>query len=442
MGCTVRLGIASIDDEWGTFTTGLYMVEGSSSDPLHLESNPSTLPVRDVLTSFPILWWSLPGGDATTQRVGDGIAHLQAKLLDATEIIDSPLPLAPTSIQTATFTVMNETLTLSSSTRNLGIFGASGFKISRRLAWFIEQCETVAVIIEASSKKWVATITRDATLPLVLVHPGSFASKSLDALVDHSPNWKAVWVGNTSVYAGGLDTPDHHYRTYEATPDSFDIPQRLTYSGGCLACEEAGSSREHCVPNWIASDHKVVPVTAQIFCVECNNYFGEALEQEIASLARTGKLTHALQSTVFALWAVKTAIALSVASDVRVDPAWMREIRANRLPNGFRIFASTQIHMEPGYAFSIAQFSQSATRKGTFLFSFAVNQLLFVVVRDPSESFELPELAQVSPTSIPRDVAHENLTLSGLQALMMERLTGHAMVHSASTPKLIRSKRS
>jgi hypothetical protein len=52
MGNAVRLAFQSVDN-YGTFTTGLYVMEGSSSDPLQLESARSALQVRDVLTAFP-----------------------------------------------------------------------------------------------------------------------------------------------------------------------------------------------------------------------------------------------------------------------------------------------------------------------------------------------------------------------------------------------------
>lgn len=440
MGNDVRLTLSVDAYPHGTFTTGLYVMGGSSSDPLELECDLSTLGVRDVLIAFPILWWSLPAGDSMSRSISEAVAQAQAHALGAIEVSDSSLPLAPSSTQTVTFTVADDTLTLS-STRHVGLIGGLGFKVVKRLAWFLERCQTVAVIINAPSKTWVATVTRDATPPLVLAHPGSFDSTSLDGLIDHSIRWKAVSIGNSSLLAGAEDFPDHHYRTYEATPDSNDIPSGLSYSGGCIACGGDGNSREHCVPNWIASDHKVVPVTAKLFCLECNNHFGDKLEKEIAVLTRTGKLPCALRSKVFALWAIKTAVALSVASDVRIDPAWMRAVRVDELPDGFRVFATTDVNMYPGYAFSVGQFSRSATNEGTFLFSFVVDKLLFVVMRDPSGSFDPPELSQVFPTSAPGKIPPQGFDLSGLQRSMMERLTGHAMGHSDSRPKAVRSKR-
>lgn len=443
MAARIELSTKCVSES-GTFVTGLFVIQGSSSDALEIQEKLVTQHIRDVLTAVPILEWDLPATSELEKRSASVAGMLQAFALDAVEINDSPLPLAPEATAGVSFSTKNNVLELQSDERPLGVMGQLSFPIEERLAWFMQICRTIGILIRTPTQTWVCTITRDGSPVLTAALPGNLASKSFGAMIEHSTKWSAVGVLNRSVFAGNQDpgVPDHHFRTYEATPASFDIPRTLEYVGRCSACGSSEQSKEHCVPNWIATDQKVMPVTAPIFCIACNNYFGEAVENPMAQIVRSGDLPANLSSRLFTRWAVKTAIALSLASDIRVDESWMRSLRRDQIPEGFLIFASSEMRMHPGYAFSVTQFSLSQEWTGTFLFSFVMHGLLFVVARDPRGNVEVPELSRVYPSLVAASSPPpETLALSTLHATMMERITGHGFGVVGSNRKEMKSKR-
>ena len=79
------------------------------------------------------------------------------------------------------------------------------------------------------------------------------------------------------------------YYCYESTPEKESLPSNRTIAfKRCFACNKEGNSREHCSPKWIADRYKVKPLVANIFCKECNNWFGVNLENKMQQFLTTG----------------------------------------------------------------------------------------------------------------------------------------------------------
>jgi hypothetical protein len=419
----------------GSIRTELLVMEGSSSDSLELEAGLKAQQVRDVITAIPVLVWE-QGGDL------DRSALESAALLELVDVHDGyALPMTLECAECIQFTVEDGCLQFSSRSRNLGFLAGQKFKIHDRMAWFLGRCDSISIVITSSSVFQVRSISNDGMPPRVAVHRGSFDSKQYAALMAYSTNWAETVMANTSLYAGSVDDYDHHSRTYLATPEEVDIPQRIVYRGSCLGCGGAGRSIEHCTPNWIATEHKVVPVTAPIFCAQCNGHFGNELEDPMSNLIRSGGLAHRLGSDLFIRWAIKTALALSVASDSPIDYSWMRAIRLGQVPEGFRVFAETTVEMTPGYMYTVTQFSRSFAEKGAFLVTYAMDGLVFIVLRDATGATELPEWSQVHPSVVPRKRKPEAQNFNDLHFGIMKSMTGHEMGHVESPAKPVRSKR-
>lgn len=439
------LGTTGTSD-FGSFSTALYVMQASSSDSFHAQEEPETVPTRDVMVAVPILKWDLRSASQEEEDIASKmVAELEAEALGAVKGGDSPLPLAPEATSAVSFSAENSCLQLVSNERRLGLLGKYRFPINERLAWFMKTCQTIGVLIITKDSFWVASITQNGSPVLALVLEGNMRSKQFENIIKRSKGWKSVAIGNQSIFTGNREadvSADHVFHTYESFPDSQYLPGKLEYVGNCAACGAADRSREHCVPNWIAADHKVIPVTAPIFCVACNNHFGEVLEGPMAHLAKSGQLVNHLSTDLFVRWAVKTALALSLASDIRVDGGWMKSLRDGVIPDSFTVYARTDVKMNPGYTFSVTQFSLSKAWKDTFLFSFAMHGLLMVVARDPRNDSPVLELPQVYPVA---ELESEGIAPPSspreLHEAVLERMAGESFVFTDGSPKEVKSKR-
>lgn len=435
----LSLRLTSRSEDYGDFHTGLLFIGASTSDGKDREGSRATVRVRDIVAAVPVLWWRLETELTRWQGspVLEAAGYMQSKALGATLLENHAFPMNSKRTEAVGFRVKGETVRLISDTINAGVFSDQQFKIDPRLAFFLALSQTLSVVIETPASTYVSTITADGGAPRQVMHDGTAHMSSLDKVVRKSTRWEVVHVGNPSILADAHDTPDHHRRTYSATSGRTDLPDRLSKRRTCLACGKAGDSREHCVPKWIAFDQQVTPVVAPLFCVACNNYFGETLEVPISEAYRAGLITSSLDQTVLHQWALKTALLLSAASDVQVDDTWMAELRAGRMPVGFQIFALTDASMEPGYIFSVTHFSRAARDAGQFLFSFAMRDLLFVVLRH-SEDLQIAGLQRVLPRDAPV-LRLSGLDVADLHDQVMEQMTGHAMARSDTALPIARA---
>ena len=434
-----RLALATISrsENYGDFTTGLSVIAASTSDALTGGHPVGTVKAHDVLVGIPVLWWKLETESTQFQgtQIMDGIGYMQSVALDSQKLEGAAFPMMRERVDSVGFQVKENSLRIASHTRELGLLGEIEFRIEPRLAWFLTLSQSLSVVVETPSSTYISTLTSDGHSPRPVVHDGTLTMKHIEAVLNQSSSWKPIAVGNTSMLVGEEDLPDHHTRTFAANCNVTDLPDRVNYVGECLACGQPGDSREHCVPKWIARNQGVAPVVAPVFCVDCNSHFGRTLEVPIEAAARAGTLESEVKTEVFVRWALKTSFTLSAASDVSVDNAWMQQLRQGFLPDGFQIFASAGVEMDPGYLFSITHFSRGYREKGHFLFSFAMNSLLFVVLRNPSELLEVTGLSRVHPP-LDNDFVPGHIDANLLHDYLIFKMTGHQIYRTYTSDEI------
>ncbi|WP_157485735.1 MULTISPECIES: hypothetical protein [unclassified Frigoribacterium] len=422
----------------GDITTTLFLISASTSDSLKPGTLGQTIGVRDVIVGLPVLHWQMETDETRGHdvHVMSGAGYLQSVALGATELEDEAFPMTGDRVDGIGFHVNREAIRLVSHTKNLGLLGAFEFPIDRRLAYFLSLSETLSVVVSTPKTSYVATITNNG-LPRVSVHDGGVHMSTLINVIGKSDKWVPTHVGNMSLLAGEAAYADHHERTYVARRDYEDIPNRISKGNTCIACGAVGDSREHCLPKWIAKDQGVEPVIAPLFCIDCNAYFGNELEVPVSASYRDERFADYVCSETFVRWAIKTSLTLSAASDVRIADEWMRSLRSGLTPPGFQVFVVTGVNSEPGYTFSVTQFSRAARDDGHFLFSFAIPNLAFIVLRY-NKDLAADGMSRIWPSSV-AGKAVATLDLPGIYEDLFTSMTGHRLER---TPTTLRRKKS
>lgn len=413
----------------GTMASYLWVSDGSSSD---LPDPQSAVSRVDAMIAIPILEWSPPG-----ESLADRLAlRTQVTAVDAVELQDGGIPLVMGVPPGLRFSLREHPegtkLTVTREPGSPGLFGAAAWPIEERLVWFLRESGTLTLVMtdDDGIHVWVTTVLagQQPPVPLVGQHRGTVRQKNAAQLVAHSSSWDFGLLGNESLMADRRDACDDHHDVYVSTTDGWQLPAKLEHVGSCLACDEPADSNEHCTPNWIARDQGVQPVTADLFCLECNNYFGTTLEEPVATLYREGLLSEELGGDLFARWAIKTALTLSSASGVRLHREWMTELRQGHTPGGFEIYAATPNRTgTQGYSFGTTMMSSARRAAGAFLATFSMPHLAFVVVRTahPLESFG--PLPRVHPALLPATEHRERVELTELHGEFLKAITGHSV---------------
>lgn len=434
---SIHMAITNRHPGYGDFTTGLYVMPASSSGPLSFDASIPMGETRDIVAAVPVLVWRPPPSEPVAAIVGE----LQAKIIGAIELSEGTFPLTATPSEGVAFTIEENRLKVRGSDRHIGLLGSGSFQIEPRLAWFLERGSTLGVCIQAPGKIWGTTVTNNLPFPLIAAHSTTIQSKALNGILEHSKSWNFVRPFNQSLLSDRIDAPDHRYRIYGAAPDSADLP-RLVYEGDCLGCGGKGKSNEHCVPKWITSVHGVIPVTAPVFCEPCNHHFGSALERPIAALATRKQWRETVNTPLFSLWAAKTAFTLSAASGVILDKSWMFDVRQGQIPAGFEVFAVGGAPMTSGYVYAISQFNRLMADAGTFLFTFATDQVTFLVARTSPALRSIPVFPRVHPTATPAmRQATGMVDVGQLHRSVQEMITQVETDFSPSLPRPVNTRR-
>ncbi len=418
----------------GRLLTGVHIVEMSSSDALDGSASPGVVTTRDMLAAVPTAVWIIPDDGP----VAASVAEIQAAAIGAVTA-DGVFPMTAFAAPGLSYQVSDDRVMLRSDGRAIGLFEDLLMPVHRRLLWFLDCTKTLSVQIVTPARHWVSSITAPGQLPCLAAINGSLTSPASSALVERATKWSRVHTVNHSLFAGHPLLADHHYRIYSATPESYDIPERLEYRGSCLGCDSSERSQEHCVPNWIARKFRSIPVTAPVFCQSCNNYFGDVLENPVATAFRQEPSPEMVSGKIFHMWAIKTALTLSAASDILIQPTWMKELRKGGLPTGFRIFASTKYGSSAGYSFGVTQFSRTTEWTDSCLFSFWIDRLAFIVLRT-TEDIDVKGLNEIYPNPSDTTDSVGRIDLVQLHRELLESITGERMTFDRANPKVIRSR--
>lgn len=426
-----KLLTGSIIKDGPQVVTGIWFHEGSTPDMPNLRQGISRL---DQIAGIPFIDLRFEATNPSELPIVKATVSLQQKAIDGEVLKDGRIPLVLKPKRKINFSIkQNNTLKIYSRDTQIGLFEAYEFPIEPRLKWFLEKSNTLSIRLTNLTTKevWCTTAFReDEELPLILHHLGSIAQNNFDALVDYSSSWTASFLGNPSLYADSKDIADDHYEIYASHKNQgSNLPDKLNHIGKCLACNNPANSNEHCTPNWIATNQGVKPVTSILFCKDCNNFFGEQLENPIAKSYKSGNLHHLVGNEFdnqFPLWAIKTALTLTSASGGRIDRRWMQEIRNLNIPSGFEIYAACGIPMkDPGYLYGATFFSADRHSNGYFLFSFHTSNLVFIVVRTENEMGSFGVFPRIYPSFLPSlSPMREDLSLSKIHDDYLSNITG------------------
>lgn len=410
---------------------GILFFEGSTPDTSNLRQGISRL---DQIAGIPFIDLMFEATKPSELPIVNATVFLQHKAIGGEVLTDGRIPLVLKPQRKINFSISQDNiLNIYSKDGKIGLFNDCGFPIESRLKWFLEKSNTLSIRVTnlTTEEVWCTTAFReDEEIPMILRHPGSISQKNFDALVNSSTSWMASTLGNPSLFADSKDLADDHYDIYASFKNGGSIlPAKLNHIGTCLACDNPADSNEHCTPNWVATDQGVKPVTSILFCKECNNFFGEHLENPIATSYKSGNLHNFIDNELdnhFPLWAIKTALTLTSASGGRIDRRWMQEIRNLNIPSGFEIYVLCGIPMkDPGYLYGVTFFSADRHSDDYFLFSFCTSNLIFIVVRTEIKMGSFGFFPRVHPSYLkPATPITEELDLSKIHDDYLSNITG------------------
>lgn len=168
------------------------------------------------------------------------------------------------------------------------------------------------------------------------------------------------------------------YYCYESTSEKESLPSNKTLTfKRCFACGKEENSREHCSPKWIADMYKVKPLVANIFCKECNNWFGVNLENKMHQ-----RLTNLNISKELIHWCIKTSLTMSIASGVPLNTNDLIQLRKDITPSDYEVYFDTFGCPDSGFYYGVSHFETQIRERGTFLFTFTMPEFSFVVVKN------------------------------------------------------------
>ncbi|MDW8759722.1 hypothetical protein Q7W32_07805 [Streptococcus suis] len=172
-------------------------------------------------------------------------------------------------------------------------------------------------------------------------------------------------------------TSDYYY--YESTSKKESLPtsKSITYKR-CFACGRDETSKEHCSPKWIAVKYNVKPLVANVFCIDCNNWFGVNLENKMQQLQKNNYISNA----VLINWCIKTSLTMSIASGVPLNTDDLRKLRLGKTPAGYEVYYVNFGINTNGFSFGVSHFETQIRKRGTFLFTFTMPDFSIVVLKN------------------------------------------------------------
>lgn len=169
------------------------------------------------------------------------------------------------------------------------------------------------------------------------------------------------------------------YYCYESTSEKESLPssRKLTFKK-CFACGKDEISKEHCSPKWITDKYKVKALIADIFCKECNNWFGVNLENKMQQFLTTG----CINNKELIHWCIKTSLTMSIASGVPLNTSDLIQLRKDITPLGYEVYFDTFGCQDSGFYYGVSHFETQIRERGTFLFTFTMPDFSFVVIKN------------------------------------------------------------
>lgn len=169
------------------------------------------------------------------------------------------------------------------------------------------------------------------------------------------------------------------YYSYESTSKIESLPSNksLTFKR-CFSCGKEATSKEHCSPRWISDRYKVKPLVANIFCKECNNWFGVNLENKMQQFLTT----RCIPNKELINWCIKTSLTMSIASGVPLNTNDLIQLRKDITPLDYEVYFDTFGCQGSGFYYGVSHFETQIRERGTFLFTFTIPEFSFVVIKN------------------------------------------------------------
>lgn len=233
-------------------------------------------------------------------------------------------------------------------------------------------------------------------LPCFVVKKISITAKNFErelfAIIENFDKQKVSGIGNPDTFLDSIGSSS--YDVYQSTENCESLPSLKNLSLGdyCYTCGKKETSREHCSPKWMTTKYKVKPLIGEIFCSECNSWFGKELERCAENALNIGNEVYAEQCSFIVKWCLKTALTMSLASGVNINSQWMIDLRGKGFPSGFEVYFDTRYRLkEKGFNYGVSRFNKRLLANNMFLFSFICSDFGFIVInKDPNIALEIP----------------------------------------------------
>lgn len=275
------------------------------------------------------------------------------------------------------------------------------FYLSERERDFLINCESFSFAVIDGTDNYIrrvkfSNVPSDA--PMFHVKYLSIMMKNfneiLPSIIENIEKSEKAIPYNLNTFLDVIGSSD--YEVYQSTSSLESLPslKNLNLGQFCYACGKQEVTREHCSPKWMTDKYKVKPLIGNIFCSECNGWFGEHFEKAAEEKLKisSGYLSHE-QRFFISKWCIKTALTMSLASGAIVDTEWLPKLKKGEFPDGIEVYFDVKNRLyENGFNYGISRFNK-LLKGDFFLFSFICKDFSFVVIkRNRNEPLELPFL--------------------------------------------------
>lgn len=221
-------------------------------------------------------------------------------------------------------------------------------------------------------------------------HKGESRSKMKQAIKQAS-NYRNMVLARVDSYLDSIEG-ENNYDVYQSTSSLDSLPKVTKLGTQCWTCGKYETTREHCSPKWLSDLYKVKPLVAPVLCNSCNSWFGSNIEIPASQLLKSGQLLREhSELEIISKWCIKTSLFMSLASGVRFPSIWLKMLKDNEIPDGFKVYYSTKHHLnEPGFNYGVSRFSHELIDRGTFLFTMSTPTFTMSVIRAVDRSAKCP----------------------------------------------------
>lgn len=271
--------------------------------------------------------------------------------------------------------------------------------LSEREIDFLKNCDSFSFAVIDGEYNYIRRIKfSNASIDLPEFHVKNLSIKAknfneiLPSIIGNIDKLKKVLPFNLNTFLDTVGSSD--YEVYQSTSSFESLPSLTNLNLGqfCYACGKQEVTREHCSPKWMTNKYKVKPLIGNIFCSECNGWFGENFEKAAEEKLKINSGYFSNEQRLFiSKWCIKTALTMSLASGAIVDAEWLPKLKKGEFPDGIEVYFDNRYRFyENGFVYGISRFNKKL-RGSVFLFSFLCKDFCFVVIkRNHNEPLVLP----------------------------------------------------